>query len=74
MYTRDALVSAMQDLTSDLGRVPKPSEMDARDGMPDGKWFLSYFGTWNNAVREAGFEPEGPIEETYSETQARKAV
>jgi|AntDeeMinimDraft_5_1070356.scaffolds.fasta_scaffold09802_3 hypothetical protein len=71
MYTRPDYLTAIRELTEELGRVPEPEEIAEVNRAPPLNMFLSYFGTWNNAVREAGFTPKGDIMEPYSETQKR---
>ena len=49
-------MEAIQDLNNKLGRPPTAQEMEQQ-----GTWSVKVaqrcFGTWNDALREAGFEP-----------------
>jgi len=53
-YTRDELLDALHDLANDLGRSPYVSEMDARHDLPASDTFKTRFGSWNDALAEAG--------------------
>jgi DNA-directed RNA polymerase specialized sigma subunit len=54
--TEEDVLEAIQNLATKLGRPPTAQEMEQR-----GEWSVKVaqrrFGTWNTALREAGFEP-----------------
>lgn len=54
--TEEDVLEAIENLATKLGRPPTAQEMEQR-----GEWSVKVaqrrFGTWNTALREAGFEP-----------------
>lgn len=56
-YTKTQLIQSLQDFYKNAGK--QPSSEDARRGklLADLKTYRSYFGSWNNAIKEAGFQP-----------------
>jgi hypothetical protein len=74
VWTRDAIVLCIQDWADDHGGIP-PSANDfsrARvfnpGAAPNVNHVLNRFGSWNAAIREAGFEPyaSGPVGGYYT--------
>jgi hypothetical protein len=59
---RRELLSELFRLADDLGRVPKMSDMRSK-GRYSCPLYIDRFGSWNHAVRCAGFEPNTPITE-----------
>lgn len=57
-YDKDELVSHLVDLASELGRIPSGSDMDNAEGFPSSGTYKYRFGSWNEALDEAGFEPD----------------
>lgn len=57
--TKDDLLDEVQRLATELDRTPTATDMNE-----SGEYWASYyqeeFGGWNNAVREAGLEPNQP--------------
>ncbi|SNR51745.1 homing endonuclease associated repeat-containing protein [Halorubrum vacuolatum] len=53
---RDALINEIRRLSDCLGRTPTAEDMET-EGEFGAKTFSTKFGTWNNALRSAGFEP-----------------
>lgn len=62
MQTRESLVSVLVAAESELGEPPDPDDIEAISDTPPIDAFLSYFGTWNNAIRNADLDPNGDIE------------
>jgi len=52
----EMVIKAIRDLANDLDRTPTANEMDEH-GEYSTKVAQRSFGTWNNALREAGYEP-----------------
>lgn len=50
IYTKAGLIKEIKDFYKNNGRIPLKREFDRRV-------FRQYFGTWNNAIKIAGFEP-----------------
>ena len=60
-YSRDELVNHLQELADELGRTPIGADMQEADDRPSIKPFRRAFGSWTNAVEEAGLEPNRPV-------------
>lgn len=56
IYTDEFLVSELHRFKRENDRVPKQSDMSIRHGYPAPGAYQSHFGSWNNALRLAGFE------------------
>jgi hypothetical protein len=55
--TRDELLAQLLGLGEELGRVPKASDLAARKGsVPSTSLYAHTFGSFSNALREAGFD------------------
>lgn len=55
-YSDDELLDDLRDLADELGRTPTFADMNDH-GPRSATTFTNRFGTWNNAVEEAGLEP-----------------
>ena len=53
---RAVLIDALDELADELGSTPTTREMD-KHGKYSKKVYQNLFGSWNNALREAGLEP-----------------
>jgi hypothetical protein len=53
---KSELIDAIKSLRTRLGQTPGRRDMD-RNGQFDSGTYLSTFGSWNNALREADIEP-----------------
>ena len=56
-HSRKELLEQMRELAANLERVPKRHEMDENDGTPASGTYIREFGSWNDAVQKAGFQP-----------------
>ena len=56
-YSREELLLCIRDLAEDLERTPTKAEMKNKDSFPSPDTYYERFGSWTNAVEEAGFEP-----------------
>src|SRR5512146_3154725 len=55
--TREELVALLQGLGEELGRTPTTRDLDARRGrMPSKSLYWHTFGSFSNALREAGYD------------------
>jgi superfamily II DNA or RNA helicase/very-short-patch-repair endonuclease len=59
------LIRELRRLKEDIGDVPKKTEMVNYGEYPVSR-FEDAFGSWSNAVREAGFEPQGSQNNKYT--------
>jgi len=55
-YRNDYLINKIKTLSLKLGRVPTSNDLGRKNNMPDRSVFEKRFGSWNNALRQAGFE------------------
>jgi hypothetical protein len=55
-YTDDELLTALQTLADEKGRPPTGKEANAHPDSPSKSTFLRRFGSWNNALCEAGLD------------------
>jgi hypothetical protein len=53
---KSELIGEIESVKAQLGRIPRAPDMD-QHGQFDSTTYASTFGTWNKALREAGFEP-----------------
>jgi len=58
----DELLGELRRLARDLGRTPTKQQLNDR-GEYWGKSYLNRFGSWNDAIRQAGLEPNQRIAE-----------
>jgi hypothetical protein len=72
--TRDDLLRLLRELGADLGRIPTPKDLDERrKRMPSKSLYWQTFGSFNEALREAGFDvPVG--EERFERAVAQGAA
>ena len=56
-YSKEKLVKIIQDFVKREGRIPTKNEFANNSFYPDYVTFRDYFGTWNNAIIAAGYEP-----------------
>ncbi|ELZ96560.1 homing endonuclease associated repeat-containing protein [Haloferax sulfurifontis] len=54
--TEDDLTEMIRDLADDLDRVPTVGDVNDAEDLPHVWTFQDRFGTWNEAVRAAGFD------------------
>jgi len=55
-YNNSYLINKIKILSLRLGRVPTSNDLGRKNNMPDRSVFEKRFGSWNNALRQAGFE------------------
>ena len=58
-WSRDALLTGLRNLALDLGRTPTASDM-RRFGLPGRRPYLRVFGSWVEAYRQTGLQPNLP--------------
>jgi hypothetical protein len=56
-YTDTELLDALHEFADEHGHPPTVSEANDTDEFPGADTFVRRFGTWNNALDAAGFEP-----------------
>jgi hypothetical protein len=79
-YTREALIKQLQSACKAKGKTPTGEDADkGRFGLKCKKRiFVQEFGTWNNAIREAGLVAEdveirkADLEDVFLEVMAEK--
>src|SRR5206468_3166211 len=55
-YTKEYLLSEIQRFISEFGKQPYSREMDNAKGYPSKHVFERVFGSWNNAIKDAGLK------------------
>lgn len=68
---RDKFIHELQRLATELGHSPTMSDMDEK-GQYTQKTYITAFGTWNNALREANLEINKPSD--VSKTEVIEAI
>ena len=71
-YSREELVNQLLTLTSDLGRVPTMADLDKDSAKPSSGPFVREFGSWRNALKEAGLRTS--YTGRYTDDQLLKAI
>jgi len=56
-YTREELTGYMKRLAVRLGRTPRETDMQNARGFPSSALYVQRFGSWTNALKEAGIRP-----------------
>ena len=62
---KEVLIAEIKDVESEVGEVPSKKQMTNHGDYVISE-FEDAFGTWSNAVREAGFEPRGSQTKAYT--------
>jgi hypothetical protein len=57
IYTDQELLFHIIELKDELNRVPGIRDMNKAEQRPSGALYRYRFGSWNDAVRKAGFTP-----------------
>ena len=55
-YTKKELLLLLKKKSKELGRAPIQKEMNSDKNYPTSPLYQKYFGSWNNALREANLE------------------
>lgn len=55
-YTKDEIIESIERFINENGRVPKYDEFNKKNGYPSHFTVQRHFGSWNNAIKEAGFD------------------
>jgi len=57
IYSREKLIKKIEEFVQKEGRVPTKNEFIKNSLYPDYVTYRDYFGTWNNAIKIAGYNP-----------------
>ena len=57
IYTKEKLIQKIREFAERHGRPPTKNEFINDPFCPDYVTYRDYFGTWNNAIKAAGYEP-----------------
>lgn len=57
-WTQDRIIAALQLKAQELGRKPTMHDVDKDKSMPATDTVKRVFGSWSNALEQAGFEPK----------------
>ncbi len=53
-YTKQELAEQLRNYVRRTGKIPTLKSIYADEASANPKTFIRYFGTWNNALKEAG--------------------
>ena len=56
-YNKDYIVNSIKEYISKYKKIPSTKEFDADKNFPSAATVVKYCGSWNNAIREAGYTP-----------------
>lgn len=71
-YKMQFLTQEIQRFVFEYGRIPTQSDFENLKGYPSRKTFSNHFGTFNNALKEAGYKPVKLNQEEYNEKYKNK--
>ena len=54
-YTTEQILECIRRFYTKNGRIPRYDEFNNKNGYPSHFTVQKYFGSWNNAIEEAGF-------------------
>ncbi|AZJ24227.1 hypothetical protein CT694_32465 (plasmid) [Bacillus wiedmannii bv. thuringiensis] len=57
MYTRRILLSWLKKWAHSYQKLPTPKEILKDSNMPALSTYIRHFGSWNDSLRQAGFQP-----------------
>ena len=60
MYDKKELLKVLLDLSNENNDIPTKRMLNSRKDLPSEMAYRTAFGSWGNALREAGFEPKKP--------------
>ncbi len=71
MHSHRDYVTAITNFVTEHDHIPSPDDIRNTPDTPPIRMFLAYYGTWNNAIRNAGYTPEKTLHRTASTTHSR---
>jgi hypothetical protein len=60
MYSKEQLLNVLKELNIKYNDIPTRRMLNADKSLPSDMAYRKAFGSWGNALREAGFEPKKP--------------
>jgi len=75
VWTKDMITKSIQAFVERRGYIPSATDAMVKSrqhGMPALSTIILHFGSWNSAMREAGFEPRPRHKNDYDRTKARR--
>jgi len=57
IYSKEKLIKKIKEFVQKEGRIPIKNEFINDSSYPDYVTYRHYFGTWNNAIKAAGYKP-----------------
>lgn len=55
--SKEEMLQDLKDIAEELGRVPQASDLTGRHGISGKGTYADRFGSWTNALQQAGFKP-----------------
>jgi Meiotically up-regulated gene 113/Homing endonuclease associated repeat len=71
---RERIISEIQRLAAESGRVPGIKAFEEQTGIPRREWMGKIWARWGDAIAEAGFEPNGLVQRLDSEFVLRSVA
>jgi len=69
IYSKEKLIKKIKEFARKAGRPPTKNEFINNPAYPDYRTYRDYFGTWNKAIKAAGYEPN---ERWFTQRNSRK--
>ncbi|MBU4298522.1 hypothetical protein KJ636_00560 [Patescibacteria group bacterium] len=60
IYSKEKLIQKIKEFIEKHDRIPTKNEFVHNPSCPDYVTYRDYFGTWNNAIKAAGYKPNNP--------------
>ena len=57
IYSKESIISSIQQFYIKNGRIPQRRDFNNTQEYPSNTTVTKYFGSWNNAIRAAGYKP-----------------
>lgn len=57
IYSKESIISSIQQFYVENGRIPQRRDFNNTQEYPGKTTVTKYFGSWNNAIRAAGYQP-----------------
>ena len=58
IYTKECLLNLIKEFYRNHNRIPQYRDFNKNTLLPGGATYQRHFGSWNNAIKAAGFEPD----------------
>ena len=73
-YSNEELIAFLQQKADSLGCAPTMHQIDIDKNLPSSQTFSSHFGSFNNALKEAGLEIHTPQNRPHANSYSDKRL